>query len=233
MPAMSRVVISVGTDHHPFDRLISWANHWLALHPQLADGCFVQSGTATVSPICPGSRLLGVDQLAVRLDSADVIVCHGGPASISEAWIRGRKPIVVPRLAQLGEHVDDHQADFCEKVAGLGNIAVAHTLPEFTGLLDAAAADPAGFRASSPSSGADEAVARLGRLVEELVSRPRRLSLIGRGRRMRHDPLAKIGDPADRGAPSPEVIPAPSTTWQPNRVTARSGLAVTVNEEQE
>ena len=187
MPAMSRVVISVGTDHHPFDRLISWANHWLALHPQLADGCFVQSGTATVSPICPGSRLLGVDQLAVRLDSADVIVCHGGPASISEAWIRGRKPIVVPRLAQLGEHVDDHQADFCEKVAGLGNIAVAHTLPEFTGLLDAAAADPAGFRASSPSSGADEAVAICGRTrlftlaeslggVESLIEHPARMT---------------------------------------------------------
>jgi UDP-N-acetylglucosamine transferase subunit ALG13 len=224
-------VITVGTDHHPFDRMIAWANHWLAGHPQLADGCFVQSGTASVSPGCAASRLLGVDQLAVLLDAADVIVCHGGPASISEAWVRGRKPIVVPRLADLGEHVDDHQADFCAKVAELGNIAVARTLAEFAGLLDAAVADPSGFRAASPSSGADEAVARVDRLVAELAGRPRRLPMIGRGRRTRRARETAAGLSAGDGGRMPEISRAARTNRQASHDEDRVGLAATFEEQ--
>lgn len=180
--ADGHVVVIVGTDHHPFDRLISWTNEWLGQYPGQAGGCFVQWGSASVRPTCPGARLLEVGELADLLDQADVIVCHGGPNTISEAWTRGRMPIVVPRLAGLGEHVDDHQAEFCEKFAALGRIALARTLPEFTRLLTEAAAEPARFRATSSSSDVPQAIACLGDLIEELVSRPRRLSLIGKGR---------------------------------------------------
>jgi UDP-N-acetylglucosamine transferase subunit ALG13 len=169
----ARILATVGTDHHPFDRLIGWVNSWLASHQEMAAGCFVQYGTSPLRPVCAGSQFLAVDALATLLDEADVIVCHGGPASISEAWARQRIPIVVPRLSKLGEHVDDHQAEFCEKIAGLGRVAVAWTLPEFVELMDGAAANPERFRTRGPSAAVDEAVAKFGDLVEELVSRPR------------------------------------------------------------
>lgn len=170
----SRVVVVVGTDHHPFGRLIGWVNDWLGLHPEQATGFFVQSGTARVTPACPWSPFLDIDQLDVLLDQADVIVCHGGPASISNAWLRGQVPIVVPRLRRLGEHVDDHQLDFCLKVAELGRIRLAQTPAAFTGLLAEAARDVSGFRRRGAESIPDQAVARFGALVDELVSRPRR-----------------------------------------------------------
>jgi UDP-N-acetylglucosamine transferase subunit ALG13 len=181
------VVVIAGTDHHPFDRLVSWTNEWLGQHPEKAVGFFMQWGSTSARPTCPGARLLEVGELADLLDQADVIVCHGGPSTIAEAWIRGRMPIVVPRLARLGEHVDDHQAEFCERFATLGRIALARTLPDFIRLLTEAAAEPARFRATSSGSEADQAIARLGELIEELVSRPRRrLSLVGKGRWSRH-----------------------------------------------
>ena len=182
VPAGGHVVVIAGTDHHPFDRLISWTNEWLGQHPQMASGFFVQWGSTSARLACPGARILEVGELADLLDRADVIVCHGGPNTIAEAWTRGRMPIVVPRLAQLGEHVDDHQAEFCERFATLGRIALARTLPDFIRLLTEAAAEPARFRATSSGSEADQAIARLEDLIEELVSRPRRLSLIGKGR---------------------------------------------------
>lgn len=186
VPPGGHVVVIVGTDGHPFDRLIRWTNEFLGQHPEKASGFFVQWGSASARPTCPGARFLEVGELADLLNRADVIVCHGGPSTIAEGWARGRLPIVVPRLARLGEHVDDHQAEFCERFAALGRIALARTLPDFTRLLTEAAAEPARFRATSSSSEADQAIARLGELIEELVSRPRRLSPIGKGRWSSH-----------------------------------------------
>jgi UDP-N-acetylglucosamine transferase subunit ALG13 len=182
VPAGGHVLVIAGTDHHPFDRLVSWTNEWLRQYPEQVGRFFVQWGSASARPVCPGARILAVDELADLLDKAEVIVCHGGPSTIAEAWTRGRLPIVVPRLARLGEHVDDHQAEFCEKFAPLGRIALARTLPDFTRLMAEAAAEPARFRATSSSSEKDKAIAHLGALVEELVSRPRRLPLVGQGR---------------------------------------------------
>ena len=209
VPVDGHVVVIVGTDHHPFDRLISWTNEWLGQHPEKAGGFFVQWGSTSARPACSGARILGVGELADLLDQADVIVCHGGPNTIAEAWTRGRIPIVVPRLVRLGEHVDDHQAEFCERFAALGRIALARTLPDFTRLLTEAAAEPARFRTTSSGSEADQAIARLGDLIEELVSRPRRLSLIGKAAR----PVI-ADEPLNQSASSLDHSPAVSTTWQ-------------------
>jgi UDP-N-acetylglucosamine transferase subunit ALG13 len=211
VPGGGQVVVIVGTDHHPFDRLINWTNEWLRQHPETASRFFVQWGSASVRPACPGARFLEVGELADLLDQADVIVCHGGPSTIAEARARGRMPIVVPRLASLGEHVDDHQTDFCERFAALGRIALARTLPDFTRLLAEAAAEPARFSVTNSGSGSevDQAVAHLGGLVEELVSRPRQLSLIGKGRWSRHRRRTG-GSPI----PSPDSDPVASTSWQ-------------------
>jgi len=233
-PAQARIVVTVGTDHHPFDRLIGWTNDWLERHPEQTGEVFVQSGSASIIPACPTSRFLPVGHLNALLDAAEVIVCHGGPASIADAWRRGRLPIVVPRLPRLGEHVDDHQVDFCRKVAELGRVRLAQSPADFAGLLNEAARDHSGFRASIPASEADAAVARLAELVEELVSRPRRrLSLIPRARRSRRHPVVGSGGPAAAGNVSPGLIPVASTSWHEHDVPVRASLAGLPNEEQE
>jgi UDP-N-acetylglucosamine transferase subunit ALG13 len=227
-----RVVVTVGTDHHPFDRLIGWTNDWLGRRPELVAAFFAQSGSTAVLPVCPASPFLPVGPLNALLDAADVIVCHGGPASIAAAWSRGQLPIVVPRVPELGEHVDDHQVDFCRKVAKLGRVRLAQTPAEFDALLDEATRDHSRFRARLPEADIDAAVARLGMLVGELVSQPRRrLPLIPRGRRNRRRPIIGTGAAAD--ALSPGVIPEASTSWPEHGMSVRTGLAGRSNEEHE
>jgi UDP-N-acetylglucosamine transferase subunit ALG13 len=199
-PASPRIVVTVGTDHHPFDRLISWINDWLSRHPEQAADFFVQAGPASVQPACPGSQFLDVSQLDALLDSAEVIICHGGPGCIADAWAQGQLPIVVPRIPKLGEIVDVHQVDFCRKLAELGRIRLAQTPTEFASLLDEATRDHTRFRSSAPVADVDAAVARFGELVEELVSRSRRRRpLIDRGRRTRRRPEPGTGASADPG----------------------------------
>jgi UDP-N-acetylglucosamine transferase subunit ALG13 len=188
-PAGPRILVTVGTDHHQFDRLIGWINDWLRRHPEFVPTFFVQSGSASVVPDCPGSRFLEVEELSALLGSADVIVCHGGPGSIADAWTVGKLPIVVPRLPQLGEIVDDHQVYFCRRVAELGRIRLAQTATEFADLLDEAARNYTSFQTSLPKADVDAAVARFGELVDAMASQPRRRPLILGGRRIRRRPV--------------------------------------------
>jgi UDP-N-acetylglucosamine transferase subunit ALG13 len=217
-----RIVVTVGTDHHPFDRLIRWTNEWLADHPEMAGSCFVQSGASSVRPNCRGSEFLEVGILSALMDAADVVICHGGPATIAETWARSKKPIVAPRLAGLGEHVDDHQADFCEQLAELGKLALARTQSDFAGLVDAALSDSSQLSATSSGSDADEAAARLAELVEELISRQRRRAFTGRRQRVGRVSASRTGDPARGVDPSPESSRRLARTGRPAQCIARA-----------
>jgi UDP-N-acetylglucosamine transferase subunit ALG13 len=228
LPATLRVVVTVGTDHHPFDRLIGWVNDWLAAHPGHAETFFVQTGTSSVPPNCPAADYLDTQKLDDLLDEADVLVCHGGPASIADAWRRGLVPIAVPRLHRLGEHVDDHQLDFCAQVAELGHVRLARTAEDFAALLSAAGTGRRSIPVSRPPADVDATVARFGALVDELVSRPRRRpSLLNLARRRRPGPAGPAGGPHLGGPVSGE-----SSTWRAAGTPVSLGLSGEPKKEQ-
>jgi UDP-N-acetylglucosamine transferase subunit ALG13 len=209
---LPRFVVAVGTDHHPFDRLIVWINDWLAQHPDQIGAFFVQSGAASVAPASASVKFLDADGLGRVLDEADVMICHGGPGSIADAWQRGQVPIVIPRLRLLGEVVDDHQVDFCRKLAGHGRVRLAEDAAAFSALVGEAIADRAGFRLSGPAAepnrAVEDAVARFEALVNDLISGPRRrLPPILRARRSRRAIHAGDGLSAVAGDPTGQVPP--------------------------
>jgi hypothetical protein len=144
-----------------------------------------------------------------------VLICHGGPASIADAWQRGKIPIVVPRQQRLGEHVDDHQVDFCLKFAELRRVRLAQDPDSLAALLKEAMADRSGFVISAQRPDLDAAVARFGVLVDELISEPRRrLPPIARARRVRQARSASTAAPAAGnlpGGPLPADDPVGAT----------------------
>lgn len=202
-----RVVVTVGTDHHPFDRLIGWFNDWLGQHPGQAPSCFVQRGSASLLPACPQAQFLDAGQLDALMDEAEVAVCHGGPGSIADAWARGLAPIAVPRLRRHGEVVDDHQVDFCRKLAGLGRVRLAESAAELAALLDEATKDPRSFQLIGPGADTGAAVRRFAVLVDELASRPRgRRALNRRVRGARTGSVTAVRPEADGSTPG--LVPA-------------------------
>jgi UDP-N-acetylglucosamine transferase subunit ALG13 len=230
-----RVLVTVGTDHHPFDRLIGWVNGWLEQHPEHADSFFVQSGTASLTPACPTADFLDTHRLGELLDQADVLVCHGGPASIADAWRRGHVPIVVPRLRSLHEHVDDHQLDFCVKVAELGHVRLARTAEEFANFIGEVGEHQHSVRVSRPAGDIDAAVVRFGALVDELVSRPRRRpSLLNLFRRQSPGQGEFVTEDSGPAVPQPrDAVSGISGSWRAARSPAGVGLAGVPKEEQE
>jgi UDP-N-acetylglucosamine transferase subunit ALG13 len=164
------LLVTVGTDHHPFDRLVRWVEAWLAGGPRELR-CLMQTGTSA-PPAAPATwrAYLEHDALRAAMAEAAAVVCHGGPGTILGARHLGAVPIVVPRQHRLGEHVDDHQVAFSRRLAAEGGgIHLAETEADLHRLLDRVAADPAAFRAGPEDRATATAVREFGRLVDGLV----------------------------------------------------------------
>jgi UDP-N-acetylglucosamine transferase subunit ALG13 len=58
--------------------------------------------------------------LSVMMRRADVVITHAGVGSAVMAIRAGKTPVMVPRLARFGEHVDDHQLQLAERFAQRG-----------------------------------------------------------------------------------------------------------------
>jgi len=183
------VLVTVGSDHHPFDRLVEWSEDWFARRAEGSARCFVQYGTSRPPGVAAGEAFVPHDRMQALMREAAVIVTQGGPMSIVEARGAGRVPIVVPRQSSLGEHVDDHQQAFCRRLAAEGLIRVPHSGAEAAALIDAALERPGEFAADEDREATARVAAtasRIGALVDQLVapavSRPRVLLIAGSGR---------------------------------------------------
>ena len=174
-PAAPLLLVTVGTDHHPFDRLVRWVDGWLDGETGQAAGlrCLMQTGTSAppTGHAAQWEAYLEFDALQAAMRDAAAVVCHGGPGTILGARHVGAVPIVVPRRHRLGEHVDDHQLAFCRRLAADGGeIHLAETEADLHRLLDRVAAEPAAFRAAAEHRGTAAAVRAFERLVDDLVA---------------------------------------------------------------
>jgi UDP-N-acetylglucosamine transferase subunit ALG13 len=52
---------------------------------------------------------------------------HAGAGSIMHAVEAGKVPVVMPRRAAFGEHVNDHQVEFAQALAEAGKVVMANT----------------------------------------------------------------------------------------------------------
>lgn len=108
-PSSEHVLVAVGTSGFPFDRLVG-ATAALAAH---GFDVLVQRGASSAVP--DGVRSVDyLDRHAfdALMEDADVVVGHAG-IGVTGAALRSGKPlVVVPRLAEHGEAVDDHQVAF-------------------------------------------------------------------------------------------------------------------------
>src|SRR5829696_372489 len=162
-----RVLVLVGTDHHRFDRLVDWMDRWCQ---ETGVDCLVQHGTSRAPRIAAGQPYLDWDKVQSELAEADVVVSHGGPATIAEARRAGHLPVVVPRDPSRDEHVDDHQLLFSRRLGRAGLVALAETQPELRAALDAAVSGTRAAGTSVDTSAATAAATRrLGDLVDGLL----------------------------------------------------------------
>jgi UDP-N-acetylglucosamine transferase subunit ALG13 len=163
-------VVTVGTDHHRFNRLMDWLEGWDESHPGAVIWT-VQHGSSRPMRKATNFGLMAPDELLALLAAADFVVTQGGPGSIRDSRACGTTPIVVPRLGRLQEAVDDHQIAFAERLALERLVVIARTEAEFADALDRAVADPAGLAAVTDIRDLSKTVDRFDSVVGQLLAR--------------------------------------------------------------
>lgn len=131
------IFATVGTHEQPFNRML------IALDELVSTGAireevFVQSGYCTYIPkFCKHQKFLSPDLMKFYMNTSDVIITHGGPSSFMEAMAAGKVPVVIPRYAKFGEHVNDHQGDFVQLVAArLGGIVPVYDITNLSAAVE-------------------------------------------------------------------------------------------------
>jgi UDP-N-acetylglucosamine transferase subunit ALG13 len=176
-PLTPTVFVTVGTDHHPFDRIVEWTDRWLAAHGSPAVTALIQTGTSALPARADHAAYLGYAEMEAAMSSATAVVTHGGPGSIMLCRYVGKKPIVVPRESSRGEHVDDHQVLFSRRLAKAGRIDLAEAEDTFAELLDRALSAPASALAGVDAGDVAATVERFELLVNEMLAAPQRRRL--------------------------------------------------------
>lgn len=111
------ILVTLGTHPQPMDRLLRAIDD--LVEAGVIDDVTVQAAAYAYRP--RHARIEGVRPfgwLHEQICAADVVITHAGPATIAVVRATGRIPVVVPRYAAHGEHVDDHQLRYAAHLQG-------------------------------------------------------------------------------------------------------------------
>jgi UDP-N-acetylglucosamine--N-acetylmuramyl-(pentapeptide) pyrophosphoryl-undecaprenol N-acetylglucosamine transferase len=113
-----RVVVSVGTIRpYGFRRLLEAVLR--VLEPDVE--VLWQTGCTEVEGLPIDAReSVPSEELAAAMAEADLVIAHAGTGTALTAFELGRCPVLVPRRAAAGEHIDDHQLDTARTLASRG-----------------------------------------------------------------------------------------------------------------
>ncbi|CAN5663225.1 N/A [soil metagenome] len=169
MTAAPDVVVALGTDHHPFARLVEWVDHWAEAHPDRR--CTIQHGSAPPPTHAEGHPVLDPAIIPQLLEACGVALGHAGPGTLLDARAAGHRPILVARRAHLGEVVDNHPVTFGRWMPNRGQAVCVDTEAELHARIDDALARPEAHAIASGPVAAPPAVVLLGDLVDGMMTR--------------------------------------------------------------
>lgn len=150
------IFVTVGTHHQPFERLL---DSLAGLNGELV----VQYGPGEPPPgATRAEAYMPFEEMVECFRAAEAVVTHAGVGSILCARREGHTPLVVPRRHDLGEHVDEHQAELTRALEARGSVIAVWETSELASLLAAAPPPVAVAAASEPPLCGDVRAALLG-----------------------------------------------------------------------
>jgi len=146
------IFVTVGTDQ-PFDRMMKVVDRWAGDAGR--KDIFAQIGEGGWEPRhVPFVNFLEPVEFKTRFAQASLIVGHAGMGTILSALLHGKPILVMPKLARLGEHRNEHQTATAKRMMELGNVNVAFDEDEMLAKLELVDSlrprTPIGSHASGP-----------------------------------------------------------------------------------
>ncbi|HWB68937.1 MAG TPA: glycosyltransferase [Solirubrobacterales bacterium] len=127
------IFVTVGTHHQPFQRLLD------GLEDLGEQDLVVQFGSGREpARAARAAAFMPFDEIVSYFREAEKVITHAGVGSIICARREGHLPLVVPRRADLGEHVDEHQVELSAALSERGSVISVEDVADLRARLDAA-----------------------------------------------------------------------------------------------
>ena len=130
------IFVTVGTHEQQFNRLVEYIDK-LKENGIIQEEIIIQTGFSTYEPkFCKWQKLFPYQEMVKNVAKARVVITHGGPSSFIMPLQIGKIPVVVPRLYEYDEHVNNHQLDFSREVAKRqGNIICVENIEDLKNII--------------------------------------------------------------------------------------------------
>jgi UDP-N-acetylglucosamine transferase subunit ALG13 len=112
------IFVTVGTHQQAFDRMLAT----VGMLPDLADVVLQYGYGKPPDGVRNAVDFMPFAEMERNFERAGTVITHAGVGSVLCARRSGHVPVVIPRLHELGEHVDDHQAELTRSMASLGAV---------------------------------------------------------------------------------------------------------------
>lgn len=154
------IFVTVGTQL-PFERLIEAVDQWAGENP--GTEVFAQVGETQYRP----KHMTCVEKLAPneyseKFDRADVVVSHVGMGTIISGLEHAKPLVLMPRLAEKGEHRNNHQLGTAEKFSIYKQIRFVNTSEELNQAISASLCNKSDSEVNRPETSVN--------LIEKLKS---------------------------------------------------------------
>lgn len=146
------IFVCVGSRDYQFNRLLKALDELVA-EGKIKDEIVAQTGLSEYEPRnYTWYRYLDRDVFKDYQQKADLIISHGGTGALVGALKMGKQVIAVPRLAQYGEHIDDHQTQVCGALADEGYLRQVLDMQELGAVIEQCKQDPIIKKYDKPSN---------------------------------------------------------------------------------
>lgn len=131
------ITVTLGTIAYPFQRALSWIDA-LICQGVISEPLFVQYGSSDVYQLASHSLVTAtpfveLSDLQNRIKDSRLVISHAGQGSTRMLADMEASFTLIPRLAEYGEHIDDHQLLFAKSVesAGVSHCLTLNSLKSF------------------------------------------------------------------------------------------------------
>jgi UDP-N-acetylglucosamine transferase subunit ALG13 len=122
------ILVTVGTQKYAFDRLIKKIDE-LKKSNIVSDDIFAQIGESQYIPqSIKYERYIKKSELERLIQKSNLIIAHAGVGLIMNALKLDKKIVVVPRLAEYNEHINNHQVQIAEEFEKEGYVIYAREI---------------------------------------------------------------------------------------------------------
>jgi UDP-N-acetylglucosamine transferase subunit ALG13 len=131
------IFCTVGNDHHKFDRFINLVGK-VYQHFSGNTEMFLQYGYSRKSSILKTQdAFLSRKSFDWYIRMSDVVICHAGAGTIAQCLQQGKIPIVIPRIYEKNEHLNNHQLDIANH---FNTERMCYVVNSFEGIIEAMSA---------------------------------------------------------------------------------------------